>query len=121
MSEAELKVEFPDEKLDALRYFTEKSGSTVEDKLKEYLDKTYEKVVPQQVRDYVENRNQRQAGPAQKESSDTPASDLRDRQPRQTRRQQREQAAAELSSLPQPQPEENAPDESEGQGMSMSM
>jgi hypothetical protein len=119
MSEAELKVEFPDEKLDALRYFTEKNGGTVEDKLKEYLDKTYEKVVPQQVRDYVENRSQ--AVPARKESSDIPASDMQVHQPRQTRRQQREQAAAEVSALPPQQPEESGADESEGQGMSLSM
>jgi hypothetical protein len=108
MNDTELTVQFPDEKLDALRYFLDKKQSTVEDELRDHLDKTYEKVVPPQVREFVENHNQQAAA-------------QQDRQPRQYRRHQREQAAPELSAVPQPQPEESAPAESDSRGMGMSM
>jgi hypothetical protein len=108
MNDTELTVQFPDEKLDALRYFLDKKQSTVEDELRDHLDKTYEKVVPAQVREFVENHNQQ-------------AADQQDHQPRQYHRRQREQAAPELSAVPQPQQEESAPAESDGQGMGMSM
>jgi hypothetical protein len=119
MNDTELTVQFPDEKLDALRYFLDKKQSTVEDELRDHLDKTYEKVVPPQVREFVENHNQQEA--AQQENVGTQAADQQDRQPRQYHRRQREQAAPELSAVPQPQPEESAPTESDGQGMGMSM
>ena len=91
MSTTELKVLFPSERLDALRFFMEKKEQTIEQELKDYLDKTYEKVVPTQVREYVESRMEQT--PAQEQASEaeqTPAS--RERPARQTRRQ-REQAA----------------------------
>jgi hypothetical protein len=119
MNDTELTVQFPDEKLDALRYFLDKKQSTVEDELRDHLDKTYEKVVPPQVREFVENYNQQEA--AQQENVGTQAADQQDHQPRQYHRRQREQAAPELSAVPQPQPEESAPAESDGQGMGMSM
>jgi len=56
MRETELKIMFPTEKLDALRFFMGKKELTVEQELKDYLDKTYEKVVPAHVREYVESR-----------------------------------------------------------------
>ena len=122
MSTTELKVLFPSERLDALRFFMEKKEQTIEQELKDYLDKTYEKVVPTQVREYVESRmEQAPQAPAQEQASEaeqTPAS--RERPARQTRRQ-REQAAAETPPSPEAQTEAEGPDEEETPGMTMSM
>ena len=118
MSMTELKVSFPTEKLNALRFFMDKKQQTVEQELKDYLDKTYEKLVPAQVREYVESR-MRQA-PAQQAPEPEQAPAARERPARQTRRQ-REQAAAELSLAPEAQTEAEGPAEQESQGMTMSM
>ena len=119
MSTTELKVLFPSERLDALRFFMEKKEQTIEQELKDYLDKTYEKVVPAQVREYVESRMEQ--APAQEQASEaeqTPAS--RERPARQTRRQ-REQAAAETPPSPEAQTEAESLGEEETPGMTMSM
>ena len=117
MSMTELKVSFPTEKLDALRFFMDKKQQTVEQELQDYLNKTYEKLVPAQVREYVESRME-QAPARQPEPEQAPAA--RERPARQTRRQ-REQAAAESSSAPEAQTEAEGPAEQESQGMTMSM
>ncbi|CUX31899.1 hypothetical protein BN3590_00762 [Clostridium sp. C105KSO15] len=119
MSTTELKVLFPSERLDALRFFMEKKEQTIEQELKDYLDKTYEKIVPAQVREYVESRMEQ--APAQEQASEaeqTPA--LRERPARQTRRQ-REQAAPETPPSPEAQTEAESPGEEETPGMTMSM
>ncbi len=77
MAETELKVQFPNTKLDALRYFAEKEGTTVEDELQSYLDKFYQKNVPQQVRDYVEHRDSPKT--ARQESAPSQAAEQQDR------------------------------------------
>lgn len=127
MSTTELKVPFPSERLDALRFFMDKKQQTMEKELQDYLDKTYEKFVPQNVREYVESRiepeqNQEQtAGPQQTSApgeNQTPAP--RDRQPRPSRRQ-REQAVPETPPAPEVQTEAQEPAEEETQGMTMSM
>lgn len=127
MSTTELKVPFPSERLNALRFFMEKKDQTIEQELKDYLNKTYERLVPLNVREYVENRleletAQEQAAESQQTSASgenqTPAP--RERQPRQSRRQ-REQAATEAPSAPEAQSETGAPAEEEAQGMTMSM
>jgi len=127
MSTTELKIPFPSERLDALRFFMEKKDQTVEQELKDYLNKTYERLVPLNVREYVESRlepetAQDQAAESQQTSASgenqTPAP--RERQPRQSRRQ-REQAATEAPSAPEAQSETEAPAEEEAQGMTMSM
>ena len=56
MSMTELKMLFPTEKLDALRFFMGQKDQSIEKELQDYLDKTYEKTVPVQVRNYLENR-----------------------------------------------------------------
>lgn len=117
MSMTELKVSFPTEKLDALRFFMDKKQQTIEQEMKDYLDKTYEKLVPAQVREYVESRME-QAPAQQPEPEQAPAA--RERPARQTRRQ-REQAAAEPSTAPEVQTEAEGPAEQENQGMTMSM
>jgi len=123
MSETELKILFPTEKLDALRFFISKKGLTVEQELKDYLDKTYEKLVPAHVREYVESRLGQQS--AQEETSEqevqTPQLEpQRERRTRQSRRQH-EQEPAETASAQESQMSEAAPDEEEIHGMSMHM
>ncbi|MDI6705492.1 MAG: DUF6103 family protein [Bacillota bacterium] len=124
MRETELKILFPTEKLDALRFFMGKKELTVERELEDYLDKTYEKVVPAYVREYVESRLDQESpleetpGQGAREREPEPQ---RERQPRQTRRQ-REQAAAEsAASSPQARQPEPLEEPEESQGMSMSM
>lgn len=133
MRETELKMLFPTEKLEALRFFMAKKELSIEQELQDYLDKTYEKVVPANVRGYVESR----LGPepaqepapepeTQQQPEETPepeapeqqAEQQRQRQPRQSRRQQAQAAAEAVPVLDSPG-EHAAPDEEESQGMSM--
>ena len=119
MSTTELKIPFPSEKLNALRFFMDKKEQIVEQELKDYLNKTYERVVPAQVREYVESRMETGAIQEQAaESQQTPVP--RERPARQTRRQ-REQAMAEAPPAPQAQTDAERPAEEETQGMTMSM
>jgi len=119
MSTTELKIPFPSERLDALRFFMDKKEQTVEQELKDYLNKTYERVVPVNVREYVESRIEPEEIQEQAaESQQAPAS--RERQPRPSRRQ-REQAAPEVPPALEVQSGAEEPDEEETQGMTMSM
>ncbi len=104
MSMTELKVSFPTEKLEALRFFIGKKDQTIEQELQDYLDKTYEKMVPVQVREYVESRAEQASGQPQAPEAERPA--------RQSRRQ-REQAAAELAAAPEGPSELEGPAEQE--------
>lgn len=118
MSMTELKLSFPTEKLEALRFFMGKKELTVEQEMQSYLDKTYEKAVPVQVREYVESRME-QTPAQQEERTDFPE---RSQSVRPTRRQrqreetdtQRSVASSDSAAL------ENAP-EQEVQGMTMGM
>ena len=56
MAEREIKITFPEVKMEALEFFLREQNTTVEQVLKEHLDKTYEKSVPQQVRKFVESK-----------------------------------------------------------------
>ncbi len=119
MSTTELKVPFPSERLDALRFFMEKKEQTVEQELKDYLNKTYERLVPANVREYVESRLEPEETQVQTaEPPQAPAP--RERQPRASRRQ-REQAAADTPPAPESQTEAEEHTEEEAQGMTMSM
>jgi len=121
MRETELKIMFPTEKLEALRFFMRKKELDIEREMKDYLEKTYERIVPVHVREYVESRigqepaQEQMPGPEAQERQTEPQ-----RQPRQTRRQ-REQAATEAPSSPQAQTGTEGPAEEETQGMTMSM
>ncbi|WP_283675501.1 MULTISPECIES: DUF6103 family protein [Clostridia] len=116
MSTTELKLSFPTEKLEALRFFMDKKELTIEQELQDYLDKTYEKAVPTQVREYVESRMEQT--PATQEPPGAPA--VRERPVRQSRRQ-RELAAAEpqMDAPPQEEPSEDSPQENQSMNMSM--
>lgn len=119
MSMTELKVSFPTEKLEALRFFIGKKDHTIEQELQDYLDKTYERMVPAQVREFVESRMEQI--PAQQQTPEPEQSvPSRERPARQTRRQ-REQTALELSSAPEAPSESESPAEQENQGMTMNM
>jgi uncharacterized glyoxalase superfamily metalloenzyme YdcJ len=127
MSATELKVPFPSERLDALRFFMDKKQQTVEKELQDYLDKTYEKFVPQNVREYVESRiepEQRQEQTVDSQqasvSGESQAPVLKERQPRPSRRQ-REQAEAGAPQAPDTQPEQTGSEPEENQGMTMGM
>lgn len=56
MAEKEIKIGFPEVKTEALEFFLRENDTSVEKVLKEHLDKTYEKSVPQQVRKFVESK-----------------------------------------------------------------
>lgn len=56
-------------KMEALEFFLKENDTTVEKVLREHLDKTYEKSVPQQVRKFVESKMTPQTEePAQNEA-----------------------------------------------------
>ena len=112
MSMTELNLSFPTEKLDALRFFMDKKQQSIEHELQDYLDKTYEKLVPAQVREYVESRMEPVS--AQRQESPAPARERPAHQPRRSR-----QAASEAA--PEASPEPEGPDEQEGQGMTLNM
>lgn len=125
MSMTELKVSFPKEKLDALRYFLDKKQQSIEQEMNDYLDKTYEKLVPAQVREYVESRmeqapTQQQTPKQELEQTPEQAPASKERPARPTRRQ-REQAATEPSSSQEAPSEAESPAEQENQGMTMGM
>ncbi len=47
-------VAMDNEKLSALRMYSEQKGVTVEDELTKYAEQLYAKIVPQNVRDYID-------------------------------------------------------------------
>lgn len=135
MRQTELKLQFPTEKLDALRFFIAKKDLDIEQELKDYLDKTYERLVPANVREYLESRIEQEpvleqeseqqvqeAVPeAQQQAQPEQESRLQpQRQPRQTRRQ-REQNATETATPQQVVQQEQGGEPEETQGMTMSM
>lgn len=56
MADKEIKITFPDVKMEALEFFLRENNEDVESVLKIHLDKTYEKAVPAQVRKFVESK-----------------------------------------------------------------
>ena len=68
MAEREIKITFPEVKMEALEFFLREQNTTVEKVLKEHLDKTYEKSVPQQVRKFVESKITSQQESVQEEA-----------------------------------------------------
>ena len=119
MSTTELKIPFPSERLDALRFFMEKKEQTVEQELMDYLNKTYERLVPANVREYVESRLEQEPSQEQATEPQQPPAP-RERQPRTSRRQ-REQAAAEAPLSQEARSEAESPTEEETPGITMSM
>lgn len=119
MSMTELKVSFPTEKLDALRFYMEKKQQTMDQELKDCLDKTYEKTVPAQVREYLESRMNQ--APAQQQTPETWQTPATRERPVRPNRRQREQEAPEPVTIPEAQTEADGTAQEEGQSMTMSM
>ena len=93
MAEKEIKIGFSEAKMEALEFFLQENNTTVEKVLKEHLDKTYEKSVPQQVRKFVESKLAPQQDSVQEEGAES------QRQTRgQGRRSTRQNAARETVS-----------------------
>lgn len=116
MSMSEIKISFPTEKLEALRFFMDKKELSIEQELNNYLEKTYEKTVPVQVREYVNNRMEQVPVPQEEQA----ASSARERPVRQNRRQ-REQSAVEQQTTPMPSqtPAEDSTEQTSGMTMGM--
>ena len=68
MAEKEIKIGFPETKMEALEFFLRENDTTVEKVLKEHLDKTYEKSVPQQVRKFKMTASAEDAGQSEDSS-----------------------------------------------------
>lgn len=119
MSMTELNISFPTEKLEALRFFIGKKDQTIEQELQDYLDKTYEKMVPAQVREYVESRMGQ--APAQQQTPEQEQSAASSERPARQTRRQKEQAAPGPASVPETPSESDGPVEQENQGMTMNM
>lgn len=117
MSMSQINVSFATEKLEALRFFMDKKDLSIEQELKDYLDKTYEKAVPSQVREYVESRMEQSSAPqeAQMDSS------IREQRPVRQNRRQREQSAMEQQTvnLHFETPAEESPEETPGMSLGM--
>lgn len=56
MAEKEIKIQFPEEKMEALSYFMKQKDLEIEKMLTEHLEKTYEKMVPAPVREFMESK-----------------------------------------------------------------
>lgn len=123
MAEREIKIGFPEVKMEALEFFLKENNTTVEAVLKEHLDKTYEKSVPQQVRKFVESKMTPQTEePAQNEAGN--ARQGRGQGRRSTRQQNARETVLEQENHGAEQTAEQEIQESEPEqagGMSMSM
>ena len=116
MAEREIKIGFPEVKMEALEFFLKENDTTVEKVLREHLDKTYEKSVPQQVRKFVESKMIPQTEePAQNEAGKGRRS-TRQQTARETVLEQENNGAEQDSET-----EEQEPEQEQTGGMSMSM
>ena len=52
-----LQIDYESDKLEALRLYLKDRNSTVEQEITETLDSIYKKIVPTQVRDFIERKN----------------------------------------------------------------
>jgi len=145
MKTTNLQVSFDADKLNALRFYMIKKDTKVEDELQVQLDRLYEKMVPMQVREYIEGQSEGEVPKQEaKEEVNTARQEIKagdkkemkpddmkeekssEKQPRQSKRQ-REKEQAESSQAerqPEQQKDQTADPEQaeeENQGMSMSM
>lgn len=119
MAEKEIKISFPDVKMEALVYFLKQKNETVEEVLKAHLDKTYEKNVPQPVRDFMESKLTDQ-------TEEQPPNNVVQRQTRGQGRRARQETAREAESVQenagvQETADEGSPEQEQDGGMTMVM
>ena len=62
-------VTMENEKLSALKMYTEQKGTTVEEELTKYAEQMYAKTVPQNVRDYIDMMSRQQSSPKPRNAS----------------------------------------------------
>ena len=64
-----LQIDYESDKLEALRLYLKDRNSTVEQEITETLDSIYKKIVPTQVRDFIERKNAPDPMPVEEEIS----------------------------------------------------
>ena len=131
MAEKEIKITFPEERMEALVFFLGEQNEQVENVLKTHLDKTYEKIVPAQVRKFVESRMTSQEETDQEQESQNAGrrQGSGQRQARvQGRRNSRQQEPGGVQENRQQEPageeeqsEDSGIEQEETHGMSMNM
>ena len=57
MKKGIIEVEFDDEKMEAIRFYLSKKEQTLENEMQNIMKTLYEKVVPAEVRGYIEKRS----------------------------------------------------------------
>ena len=62
-------VTMENEKLSALKMYTEQKGTTVEEELTKYAEQMYAKTVPQNVRDFIDMMSRQQPSPKPRNAS----------------------------------------------------
>lgn len=137
MAEKEIKIMCSEEKLKALQFFMKQKGKDIEAELKDYLDKTYEKAVPNAVREFVESgmgevaprmseveiRGTEVAGHSEgNEQMENNTSEMERPARRYQRKNQRSsvtETETQNEAVPEQETAEAEPDETEGMAMSM--
>ena len=66
MKNTTVSVSFDPEKLDALRLYLSRKGADLESELDEFLERSYTKVVPPAIRDYISVRQETPESPGRK-------------------------------------------------------
>ncbi len=95
MADREIKITFPEKKMEALVFFLGEQNEKIEEVLTVHLDKTYEKYVPQQVRKFVDS----QIAAAQEEAPiPVPRAQRQTREPRETGRRNARQGTRQNAS-----------------------
>lgn len=95
MADKEIKITFPEKKMEALVFFLGEQNEKIEEVLTAHLDKTYEKYVPQQVRKFVD----RQIAAAQEEAPvRAPRAQRQTGEPRETGRRNARQGTRQNAS-----------------------
>lgn len=55
MKKGTVTIDFEQEKLRAIQFYTGKKGSSLESELDDFMQKLYDKYVPSQTREYIES------------------------------------------------------------------
>lgn len=69
MKSVTIQFTFEDYKLEALKFFLEGKGESLEDSLSAHTESLYHKYVPAQVREYLEKTNEKNASKGQRSAS----------------------------------------------------
>lgn len=69
MKNTKITLEYDEEKLDALNIFIKEKGTTVDDELMDALEKLYDKIVPQNVKTYLDSKKLDSKGKSKKKDT----------------------------------------------------